>query len=83
MEYCMAVRQVAHQDFVEGVRAALIDKDRQPAWLGTSGPHHVPASAVDKHNSDAGPQELPGNRFAVQQLFLPVPTPLDSTELHG
>lgn len=33
MEYRMAVRQVAHEDFIEGVRAALVDKDRRPAWL--------------------------------------------------
>lgn len=31
-EYRMAVRRVAQRDFLEGVRALLVDKDKTPAW---------------------------------------------------
>lgn len=31
-EYCMAVRRVAQHDFLEGVRALLVDKDRDAKW---------------------------------------------------
>lgn len=71
----MAVRQVAHEDFLEGVRAALVDKDRHPAWLKAaaaagqqghqlrlSGPTEVDAELEQQ-------QQLPGNRFSVQHLF--------------
>lgn len=32
----MAVRRVAHRDFLEGVRALLVDKDRSPNWRSPS-----------------------------------------------
>ena len=79
MEYRMAVRQVAHEDFLEGVRAALVDKDRHPAWLkaaaaaGQQG-HQLRLSGPTE--ADAEPeqqqQSLPGNRFSVQHLFTPL-----------
>lgn len=32
-EFAMAVQFTRHPDFAEGIRALLIDKDKQPAWL--------------------------------------------------
>lgn len=44
VEYGMAVRQVAHADFIEGVRS-LIDRDRAPRWgahlAGATFPAHA------------------------------------------
>ncbi len=31
-EYDVALHAAAHGDFAEGIRALLIDKDRQPRW---------------------------------------------------
>jgi len=31
-EYCFTHRAVAQGDFIEGIRAAIIDKDRSPKW---------------------------------------------------
>lgn len=31
-EYALAVRMVARPDFAEGVRAQVIDKDKNPRW---------------------------------------------------
>src|SRR5690606_29220937 len=32
MEYRILVRMLAEHDFYEGIRAAIVDKDRQPKW---------------------------------------------------
>ena len=32
MEYRIGARVVEHHDFLEGVRAVIIDKDNSPAW---------------------------------------------------
>ncbi len=44
-EYRFTFRAMEHGDFLEGIRAAIIDKDRQPAWRH-DGPMDVPAVAV-------------------------------------
>lgn len=33
-EYALAMEACAHPDFVEGIRAVLVDKDRKPCWQG-------------------------------------------------
>jgi hypothetical protein len=73
MEYNMAVRQVAHADFLEGVRAALVDKDRRPAWLAGTDHHHLSTPAAAATTAEKQKHfQLPGNRFSVQQLFQPL-----------
>ena len=32
LEYCFVSRSMEHGDFLEGIRAAIIDKDRNPKW---------------------------------------------------
>jgi hypothetical protein len=73
MEYRMAARQVAHQDFLEGVRAALVYKHRQPAWLKAAAAAGVVQQ--DHQLNLSGPAEeqpMPGNRFSVQHLSTPL-----------
>lgn len=45
-EYRFTFRAMEHGDFLEGIRAQIIDKDRQPKWLYPDG--NVPTSAVSK-----------------------------------
>ena len=43
-EYRFTYRAMEHGDFLEGIRAAIIDKDRNPQWQ--YGDMKVPAVAV-------------------------------------
>ena len=46
LEYRFTARAMEHGDFLEGIRAAIIDKDRQPKWQYAQG--NVPMAAVTK-----------------------------------
>jgi 3-hydroxyisobutyrate dehydrogenase len=46
MEYRFTYRAMEHGDFIEGIRAQIIDKDRNPSWQHEL--HKVPAVAVSK-----------------------------------
>lgn len=46
LEYRFTARAMEHGDFLEGIRAAIIDKDRSPKWRFTEG--DVPTMAVSK-----------------------------------
>jgi enoyl-CoA hydratase len=57
MEYRFTSRAMAHGDFLEGIRAAIIDKCRNPIWRH-AGPATVPQSAIDKMLAPSGDAEL-------------------------
>ena len=42
-EYRFTHRATQETDFLEGVRAQIIDKDRKPNWMADAGPSHVAA----------------------------------------
>lgn len=46
LEYRFTARSMEHGDFLEGIRAAIIDKDRKPKWQFSNG--NVPSTAVSK-----------------------------------
>ena len=46
LEYRFTARATEHSDFLEGIRAAIIDKDRSPKWRFTEG--DVPTAEVAK-----------------------------------
>ena len=47
MEYGIVVRMFRHPDFIEGVRAVLIDKDHAPKWMPAT-PEGVTDAMVDR-----------------------------------
>nr|WP_298836297.1 3-hydroxyisobutyrate dehydrogenase [uncultured Roseobacter sp.] len=46
LEYRFTARSMEHGDFLEGIRAAIIDKDRQPKWQYAG--QSVPVSEISK-----------------------------------
>ncbi len=46
LEYRFTARSMEHGDFLEGIRAAVIDKDRSPKWQYSD--MNVPATAISK-----------------------------------
>ena len=56
LEYRFTFRAMEHGDFLEGIRAAIIDKDRNPQWQYAG--QDVPAVAVAKMLQPLGPNAL-------------------------
>jgi hypothetical protein len=56
MEYRFTHRSMEQGDFLEGIRALIIDKDRKPKWKHAD--QNVPASAVSALLRPLGPQAL-------------------------
>lgn len=56
LEYRFTARAMEHGDFLEGIRAAIIDKDRQPKWQYAQG--DVPAVAVSRMLTPLGTNAL-------------------------
>lgn len=57
MEYRIAWRKVQSPDFIEGVRATIIDKDHAPVWSPSS-LGEVPKDDVDRYFAPLGKHEL-------------------------
>ena len=62
MEWCLSVQCSQHADFPEGVRAHLVDKDKQPRWQFAS-IADVPDAYVDAHF------QLPAGKHALDDLI--------------
>ncbi|MDU8929164.1 enoyl-CoA hydratase/isomerase family protein [Alisedimentitalea sp. MJ-SS2] len=56
MEYRFTFRAMEHGDFIEGIRAAIIDKDRNPQWQHDA--HDLPRGAVETMLAPLGDNEL-------------------------
>ena len=56
-EYRVSLRCHAGHDMAEGIRAQVIDKDRNPRWIPPT-LHEVTAEKVEGHFADLGPREL-------------------------
>lgn len=57
IDYRLACRFLEHPDFREGVRAALIDKDRNPSWI-PSRIEEITGGMVDEFFAPMGADEL-------------------------
>jgi enoyl-CoA hydratase len=57
LEYRFTYRALEHSDFVEGIRAQIIDKDKTPVWRH-AGPEAVPAADVARMLMPLGPNAL-------------------------
>lgn len=56
-EYRLAVRCTRAHDFIEGVRAAVVDKDRNPQWQPRSD-HEIDDAMIDHYFAPLGAAEL-------------------------
>ncbi len=56
LEYRFTYRAMEHGDFLEGIRAQIIDKDRNPAWQFAD--QNVPVAAVSKMLQPLGQDAL-------------------------
>jgi enoyl-CoA hydratase len=56
-DYRIALACIAGHDFIEGIRATIVDKDRNPAWR-PSRLEDVTADIVDGHFKPVGALEL-------------------------
>jgi 3-hydroxyisobutyrate dehydrogenase len=56
LEYRYTFRAMEHGDFLEGIRAAIIDKDRTPKWQYADG--NVPMAAIAKMLQPLGKNAL-------------------------
>ncbi|HQT84864.1 MAG: 3-hydroxyisobutyryl-CoA hydrolase [Acidiphilium sp. 37-64-53] len=56
-EYRLAVRCTRAHDFIEGVRAAVVDKDRNPQWQPRSD-HDIDDATIDEYFAPLGAAEL-------------------------
>jgi 3-hydroxyisobutyrate dehydrogenase len=56
LEYRFTSRSMEHGDFIEGIRAAIIDKDRKPKWQFCDGA--VPTAALSKMLKPLGKNAL-------------------------
>lgn len=57
MEFRILSRMLAGHDFYEGIRAAIVDKDRQPKWKPAE-LEEVTAAEIDAYFAPLGPREL-------------------------
>jgi len=57
MEYRFTARAMEHGDFLEGIRAAIIDKDKSPRWRH-DGPRAVPMREISAMLRPLGPEAL-------------------------
>ena len=62
LEFRFTYRAVAQGDFIEGIRAAIIDKDRRPTWVHPT-IRDVSMNDVEKMLSPLGPDGLKWNEM--------------------
>jgi enoyl-CoA hydratase/isomerase-like protein len=56
-DYRISLACIAGDDFIEGIRAAIVDKDRNPAWRPDNLADVIP-EIVDRHFRSVGALEL-------------------------
>jgi enoyl-CoA hydratase len=56
-DYRIALACIAGHDFIEGIRAQIVDKDRNPRWLPDK-LEDVTAGIVERHFRSVGELEL-------------------------